>query len=91
LVGEGTGVAAVGEQGEAVWRACEVGTGAGAQVAPLGTRVGTGTGVAVLPRPGTGLAEALGGAAAAVGVAVGEAPGAVGATEGAAPVGVAVG
>jgi hypothetical protein len=89
LVGEGTGVAAVGEQGEAVWPACEVGTGAGAQVAPLGMRVGTG--VAVLPRLGTGLAEALGGSAAAVGVAVGDAPGAVGATEGAAPVGVAVG
>jgi hypothetical protein len=89
LVGEGTGVAAVGEQGEAVLPASEVGTGAGAQVAPLGIRVGTGVGV--LPPLGTGLAEALGNSAAAVGVAVGEAPGAVGVAVGAAPVGVAVG
>jgi hypothetical protein len=63
-------VAAVGEQGRADWPAGGLGTGLGAQVAAAaGLRVGTGTGVADPAPTGRGLATALGGSAAVVGVA----------------------
>jgi hypothetical protein len=82
-VGEGTGVAPVGEQGQADLPAGGLGTGLGAQVAAVaGTRVGTGTAVADPAPTGRGLATALGapaGAADAVGEAEGAAvPGEVG-------------
>jgi hypothetical protein len=84
-VGEGTGVAAAGEQGRIGSPAGGLGTGLGAQVAATaGRRVGTG--VADPAPTGRGLATALGGAAAAAG-AVGEAEGAAVPGE----VGVAVG
>jgi hypothetical protein len=76
LVGEGTGVAALGEQGRVDLPAGGLGTGLGAQVAATaGRRVGTGTGVADPAPTERGLAAALDGAAAAAG-AVGEAEGA---------------
>jgi hypothetical protein len=73
LVGEGTGVAAAGEQGRTDLPAGRVGTGLGAQVAAAaGMRVGTGTGAADPMPLGRGPTTEVGGTAAgAVGEAVG--------------------